>query len=61
MGLNDIGIVIMYVICHLTPVLVCKRKRKKGILDLDTCSAFLHDTVMGIRAGLIERFDHSWG
>lgn len=60
MGLTDPGIVIMYVICHLTPGLVYRRKRVRGFWDLDTCSAFSHDTVLGIRVGLIERFDDSW-
>lgn len=61
MGLTDIGIVLTYVICHLTPVSVCRRKRERGFLELDTCFPFPHDTVLGIRVGLIERFDHSWG
>lgn len=60
--LNDATIVIMYVICYLTPPsLVCKSSGERGLLDLYTRSAFPYDTVLGFRAGLMERFDHSRG
>jgi len=61
-GLKDTATVAMYFIFHLTPpVLVCKSSGKRGVLDLYISSAFPYHNAPGVRAGLIERFDHSRG